>query len=164
MKPTPAGWPRISSAVYYDDAETAIDWLCNAFGFMVRMKIAGEDGSIVHSELEFGEGLIMVGQTGKSDDGKQAWQRWQASPASTGQRNTQSLCLCVDDVDAHCERARDAGALIFREPVTNDYGEQYWTDRSYGAKDPEGHMWWFMQRLRTGPTTAGAAPGPSESA
>ena len=70
LKPAPAGWPRISSALYYDDAETAIDWLCNAFGFMVRLKVAGEDGSIVHCELEYGNGLVMIGQTGREDEGK----------------------------------------------------------------------------------------------
>lgn len=155
MKATPPGWPRISSSLYYNDAETAIDWLCNAFGFMVRITIPAQDGSIAHSELEFGEGLIMVGQAGKdarSDqggDGESAWRRWQASPADCGQRNTQSLCLYVDDLDAHYARARAAGAIIFREPATTDYGEKYWTDRGYGAKDPEGHMWWFMQRLKT---------------
>ena len=148
-KPTPTGWPRISSALYYDDAETAIDWLCNAFGFMVRLKVAGEDGSIVHSELEYGDGLIMVGQTGRADEGKNAWQSGQASPKAVGQRNTQSLCVYVDDVDAHCERARAAGAEVYREPTTTDYGDKYWTDRTCGVRDPEGHMWWFMQRLRT---------------
>lgn len=167
--PTPPGWPRISSALYYDDAETAIDWLCNAFGFMVRLKVAGDDGGIIHSELEYGDGLIMVGQTGRgdeSDDGaetrdpsmagsaapegnQERWRAKQASPASLQQRNTQSLCVYVDDVDAHCERARAAGAKIIREPKTTDYGEKYWTDRTYGAEDPEGHIWWFMQRLRT---------------
>ncbi len=166
-KPTPPGWPRISSALYYDDAETAIDWLCNAFGFMVRLSVAGDDGGIVHSELEYGDGLIMVGQTGRgdeagggSDGGTEAgteatdgndggWRSRQASPTSLDQRNTQSLCVYVDDVDAHCERARAAGAKIIREPKTTDYGEKYWTDRTYGAEDPEGHLWWFMQRLRT---------------
>jgi uncharacterized glyoxalase superfamily protein PhnB len=149
LKPAPAGWPRISSALYYDDAETAIDWLCNAFGFMVRLKVAGEDGSIVHCELEYGNGLVMIGQTGREDEGKGAWQPRQASPLAIERRNTQSLCLYVDDVDAHCERARAAGAEIFSAPDTTDYGAKYWTDRSYGAVDPEGHMWWFMQRLRT---------------
>ena len=155
---TPPGWPRISSALYYDDAETAIDWLCNAFGFMVRLKVAGDDGSIVHSELEYGDGLIMVGQTGRGsgdvdaeapEPAEDAWRSKPASPAALEQRNTQSLCVYVDDVDAHCERARAAGATIIREPKTTDHGEKYWTDRSYGAVDPEGHLWWFMQRLRT---------------
>ena len=29
-------------------------------------------------------------------------------------------------------------------------GDDYWTDRSYGALDPEGHLWWFMQRIKGG--------------
>ena len=62
--------------------------------------------------------------------------------------NTQVLCVIVDDVDAHCERARAAGARILDEPMTADYGEGYWVDRSYRAVDLEGHHWWFMQRLR----------------
>ena len=40
------------------------------------------------------------------------------------------------------------GATIVSEPATQDYGEDYWADRSYQARDPEGHHWWFMQRLR----------------
>jgi len=54
----------------------------------------------------------------------------------------------VDDVEAHFQRAKARGAKIVTEPKTSDYGEDYWTDRSYGAVDPEGHMWWFTQRLR----------------
>ena len=43
MKPTPPGWPRISSSVCYQDPAKAIDWLCNAFGFEVRLKVEGDD-------------------------------------------------------------------------------------------------------------------------
>jgi len=66
----------------------------------------------------------------------------------TAAGNTQSLMLYVDDVDAHCERARTHGAKVIDEPKMRDYGEDYWADRSYGAIDPEGHLWWFTQRLR----------------
>ena len=59
MRPTPAGWPRLSSSIFYQDAATAIDWLCKAFGFEVRLKVEGEGGRIVHSELTYGDGLIM---------------------------------------------------------------------------------------------------------
>ncbi len=97
MKPTPPGWPRISSAVYYDDAARAIDWLCQAFGFEVQIKVEGEG------------------------------------------------------VDAHGQRARAADAKIISEPKTTDYGQEYWADRNYEAEDPEGHHWWFMQRLRNPP-------------
>jgi uncharacterized glyoxalase superfamily protein PhnB len=54
----------------------------------------------------------------------------------------------VDDVDAHCERARAAGATILSEPTVSDYGEEHWADRGYEAEDPEGHRWWFAQRVR----------------
>jgi uncharacterized glyoxalase superfamily protein PhnB len=109
MKPTPSDWPRLSSAVFYQGAAAAIDWLCDAFGFEVRLKVEGDNGRIEHSELTYGEGLIMVGQE---------------SPDSRG-------------------------AKIVEEPATHDYGEGNWTDRSYGALDPEGHMWWITQRLRS---------------
>jgi uncharacterized glyoxalase superfamily protein PhnB len=51
-------------------------------------------------------------------------------------------------VDAHCERARAAGARIVEGPTTRDHGEEYWADRSYRAEDLEGHQWFFMQRMR----------------
>ena len=66
MKPPPRDWPRLSSSVFYQDAHAAIDWLCRAFGFAVRLKVEGEGGRIEHSELTYGEGLVMVGQEGGS--------------------------------------------------------------------------------------------------
>ena len=145
MKPTPAGWPRISSAVYYDDAAAAIDWLCRTFGFSVRLKVPGQDGRIEHSELTYGEGLIMVGSTGRTDRPGRAFC---ASPRGLGGANTQSLAVFVDDVDAHCARAMSHGATIASAPETHDYGPEHWADRSYEAVDPEGHHWWFLQRVR----------------
>jgi uncharacterized glyoxalase superfamily protein PhnB len=147
MKPTPPGWPRIASSLYYQDPVRAIDWLCRAFGFEVRIKVEGPDGSIEHSELAFGEGLIMVGGDRK-DRSEWAYRR---SPRSIGGANTQNLMVYVDDVEAHCQRARAAGARIVSEPATTDYGAEYWTDRGYEAEDPEGHRWWFFQRLRDPP-------------
>lgn len=143
MKPPPKGWPRMSSAVFYEDPAAAIDWLCRAFGFEVRLKVEGPQGQIVHSELTLDGALIMIGAIG----GKDCWQQRYRSPKQVG-GITQALAFHIDDVDAHCERARAAGANIEREPTTTDYGEEYWADRSYGAIDPEGHLWWFMQRMR----------------
>jgi uncharacterized glyoxalase superfamily protein PhnB len=68
------------------------------------------------------------------------------SPKSVG-GVTQSTQFFVDDCDAHHARAVAAGARIIREPRTTDYGDDYWVDRTYGALDPEGHLWWFMQRV-----------------
>jgi uncharacterized glyoxalase superfamily protein PhnB len=139
MKPTPSDWPRISSGLYYEDAKAAIEWLHGAFGFDARLIVEGDDGAIVHSELAFGDGLVMVGSVSRSP--------WFRSPRAVGGGNTQSLLVYVDDVEAHCARARAAGATIATEPKTSDYGEEYWKDRSYEAIDCEGHHWWFSQRL-----------------
>ena len=70
------------------------------------------------------------------------------SPRNLGGVNTQMMCIFVDDVDAHARHARSAGAKIIDEPTTTDYGEEYWSDRTYRAIDPEGHHWWFLQRVR----------------
>jgi uncharacterized glyoxalase superfamily protein PhnB len=147
MKPTPPDWPRISSGLYYRDAAKAIDWLCEAFGFTLRLKVEGEGGRIEHSELEYGEGLVMVGQEEPEGTAPRFGRRC-LSPLSAG-GNTQCLMLYVDDVDAHCAHARSKGATIVAEPSVHDYGEDYWADRSYGALDLEGHVWWFSQRLRS---------------
>ena len=145
MKPTPANWSRLSSAAYYTDAGKAIEWLCRAFGFQVRLKIEGEDGRIEHSELTYGEAVFMVGQSGREDRPDRAFCK---SPKELGGANTQSIMMYVDDADAHCEQARKAGAKIVKEPETTDYGPEYWMDRGYEVEDLEGHHWWFYQRLR----------------
>lgn len=144
MKAPPKGWPRMSVSVYYQDAPAALDWLCRAFGFELQLKVEGDGGKIVHSELKYGDALIMVGEEG----GKEPWQSMQRSPKALGGCVTASACFFVDDVDAHHAQAVAAGGKVTREPVTNDYGDDYWTDRSYGVLDPEGHLWWFMQRIR----------------
>jgi uncharacterized glyoxalase superfamily protein PhnB len=142
MRPAPSNWPRISSCLYYEDAHAAIDWLCHAFGFEVRLKVESDDGRVEHSELMFGEGVIMVGEP-KPDSLPSS-----RAPGQIGGANTQSVMVYVDDVDAHCRRAEAAGAKITVQPKTSDYGEDYWTDRSYGCEDVGGHHWWFCQRLR----------------
>ncbi len=149
MQPPPAGWPRIASHLTYRDPARMIDWLCAAFGFAVLVKVEGEGGRIDHSQLGLGstpgEGLVMLGHEARGAE--QRFGTDQASPLSVG-ANTQTLLVHVDDVDAHCAQSRANGARIVAEPELHDYGPEYWADRSYGAADPEGHLWWFTQRVR----------------
>lgn len=145
-KPLPRGWPRVSPALFYDDAKAAIAFLCRAFGFTVRIQVDGPDDSVMHSELELGDGLVMVSTAGKRSDHAQPLPS--RSPRSLDGAITQSLAIYVDDADAHCAMARKAGARIVEEPKTTDYGPEYWADRGYRAEDPEGHTWWFMHRVR----------------
>jgi uncharacterized glyoxalase superfamily protein PhnB len=143
-RPPPPGWPRISTSIFYEDP-AMLDWLVRAFGFEVRLKVEGEGGGIVHSELTFGDGLIMVGALGKAAAPPGA--KWR-SPKAVGGANTQSLCIYVDDVEAHYAQAKAAGAKIVRELKTSDYGAEHWADQGYMAEDPEGHLWYFARRVR----------------
>lgn len=143
MNPPPAGWPRISSALYYEDASAAIDWLCGAFGFRVELKVEGEGGRIEHSELVFGGGLVMVGEASKRERSP-----YRRSPTQVDGINTQNLMVFVDDVEAHFAHARAFGVQMVTEPETHDYGDEYFTDRGYECVDVGGHHWWFYQRLR----------------
>src|SRR6267378_2040889 len=91
-----SSWPRIAPAIYYLDAAKAIDWLCRAFGFKVRLKVEGEGGRIEHSELVYGEGLVMVGEAERQEKAP-----YRSSPRAAGGINTQNLMVYVDDAEAH---------------------------------------------------------------
>jgi uncharacterized glyoxalase superfamily protein PhnB len=114
MKKPPERWPRISSAVFYEDAAKAIDWLCRAFGFEVRLKVEGEGGRIEHSELIFGEGLIMVGTAGGKSGRPE--RSFCVSPRSVGGANTQSLCRRGDDGDGRVLGDRYENATFRSRP------------------------------------------------
>jgi uncharacterized glyoxalase superfamily protein PhnB len=122
------------SAVSYRDPRAALAWLEKAFGFEVAMLIEDAQGNLAHSEMRFGDALVMIGSE---------WSADYVSPASVGGKNTQSLHVQVTaDIDAHCERARAAGAEILMEPQDQFYG-----DRSYRCRDPEGHIWSIGQTV-----------------
>ncbi len=130
----PDGRPTLSSGLSYRDPRAAIAWLEKAFGFETTMLVEAPDGSVAHSELRLGDGVIMVGSE---------WSEDNKSPASVGGKNTQTIHLQIEsDVDVHCARARAAGAAVFAEPETQFYG-----DRTYRCKDPEGHIWTVGQTV-----------------
>lgn len=128
----------ITPALYYDDAGAALAWLEEAFGFETRFSITDTDGKVMHAEMSHGDLRIMVGPTG--------WSDWAKSPKSVGGVNTAGVHIQVGDANAHCARARAAGATILQEPEDQFYG-----DRTYRAIDPEGHVWSFGQFLRNVP-------------
>ena len=127
--------PVMGSALFYKNAFDALDWLEKAFGFERTMVITDKDGNLGHSEMRFGDGYIMIGGE---------WIDYVASPASIGGKNTQSIHVhLAAGIDAHCEQARAAGAVILQEPADQFYG-----DRTYRARDLEGHVWTFGQTVR----------------
>ena len=118
--------PTFYPILTYRDAQAAVDWLQGAFGFEQLFATPGPDGAIVHAELRYGTGVLMLGTGQGPADNRD----WRAAP--------QSVYVAVEDADAHCERARAAGAEIIREPEDMDYGS-----REYSARDLEGHHWHF---------------------
>jgi uncharacterized glyoxalase superfamily protein PhnB len=116
--------PTMFPSLHYDDAQAAIDFLCEAFAFERHAVYAGDDGRIQHAELRYGNGMVMLGS---------AQGELPAAHASAG-----GIYVVVDDPDAHCAQARAAGAEITRELEDTEYGS-----RGYGAKDPEGNSWHF---------------------
>ncbi|CAG9169147.1 VOC family protein [Cupriavidus pinatubonensis] len=125
----------LGAAVFYREPLGALDWLEQAFGFTRTLVITDDQGKLAHAEMRFGDSYLMVGSE---------WADFTASPASVNGKNTQSIHVHLQDgLDAHCERARAAGAVIIREPEDQFYG-----DRVYTARDPEGHVWTFGQTVR----------------
>lgn len=125
---------RMSSALFYQDPRAAIDWLQKAFGFELTMLLEDADGGVAHSQLSFGDSMVMIGTE---------WTVDHKSPKSIGGKNTQTVSIQIDDdIDAHYARARAAGAEIHAEPATQFYG-----DRTYRCRDPEGHIWNVSQTV-----------------
>jgi len=96
----------------YRDAPAAIDWLVKAFGFKELMVVPNENGTVAHAELEFGSGVMMLASA--RDDELRI-----KSPRDLGAVSG-GIYVYVEDVDAHCERARAAGAEIVRGPEETD--------------------------------------------
>jgi len=117
----------------YRDAPAAIDWLCTAFGFH-RHAVYADGDTVHHAQLTFGNGMIMLGSAHVQSE----WSDRIVQPEEVGERETQSPCVIVRDVDAHYRQATAAGATIVVDIADQGYG-----GRGYACRDPEGHLWWF---------------------
>jgi uncharacterized glyoxalase superfamily protein PhnB len=114
----------------YDDAEAAIVFMVRAFGGVERLRMPGPDGRVSHAQLELAGGEIIVGRVGGP------------FRAPAGASASHIIHVSVGAVDAHCQRARDAGAEILEPPHDMPFGE-----RQYTARDPGGHWWTFSQHI-----------------
>lgn len=116
----------------YRDAKRAVDWLQETFGFKPHLVVEGEGDRIEHAQFAYGPGMIMFGSGGDTeyDD--------LVTTVPDGGLPTMALYVVVDDVDAHAEQAKNAGAEIVLPPQDQDYG-----GRVYTCKDFEGNLWSF---------------------
>ena len=127
VNPIPEGYPSLSPYISVDGAAAAIDFYSKVFGAKERMRMPGPDGKIGHAELQIGDSVLML-----ADEWKEGGF---LAPKAVG-RNSVTLSLFVEDVDAVFDRALAAGATSLR-PVEN----QFYGDRSGQFEDPFGHRW-----------------------
>jgi uncharacterized glyoxalase superfamily protein PhnB len=119
----------------YPNVGDAIDWLCEAFGFTLRLRIANH-----RAQLNVGDGAIVLTE-----------RRGAAGDVDVGH----AVMVRVEDVDRHEQRARQGGAQIIGPPTTYPYGE-----RQYTARDLGGHYWTFSQSVAdVDPVEWGGTPG-----
>jgi len=102
----------------YADVEQAAAWLCDAFGFTLRIGMGSH-----RAQLNVGDGAVVLTE--------QAWGTF-----------GHSVMVRVEDVDRHCERAKKHGAKMLRVPTDYPYGE-----RQYSVEDFAGHHWTFTQSI-----------------
>lgn len=122
----------VTPYLLYEDAAAALAWLADAFGFRESARMEGPDGSVGHAEMEVGaDGKVFLGQPGGG----------YRSPKSLDAA-TALIYAYVEGLDAHCERARAAGAEIVDEPEDKPYG-----DRRYSCRDLEGQHWYFAEPI-----------------
>jgi uncharacterized glyoxalase superfamily protein PhnB len=128
--------PAFIPSVIYKDNRAALKWLQKAFGFEPSEVLTDAKDNIVHAEMTYGDGVIMISSEFTS---------WARSPESVGGSNTQRVHVRLHKgIDEHCAHAREAGAKIVGAPTDQFYG-----DRTYSAMDPEGHHWTFSQAVKT---------------
>ncbi|MGD0911068.1 MAG: VOC family protein [Terracidiphilus sp.] len=109
----------------YPDVIQAAKWLCEAFGFNVRLTIGSH-----RVQLNIGDGAVILREKRIEEEN---------APLGIGH----SVMVRIEDADSHCTRARARGARITQAPVTYPYGE-----RQYTAIDIAGHLWTFSQSVK----------------
>lgn len=134
----PHGVPQIYPRLAYRDPTRAVAWLTHAFGLreIEEARLDAPDGGIALTDMALGAGRVMIGTAGNHD---------LESPETLG-RGSQMVIAYVDGVDAHYERAQQAGARIAMKLT-----DMPWGDRRYEAFDLEGHRWYFAEHVRDVP-------------
>lgn len=129
--------PSLTSALVYRAPLAALKWLETAFGFETVLLIEDGEGNLAHAQMRYGDSQVMIGSE---------WTDAHRSPASNGGLMSQTVHIHLPadgpSLDEHCARARSAGAVIVAEPQDQFYG-----DRTYRCKDPEGHVWTIGQTV-----------------
>ncbi len=116
-----------TTLLVYDDLPAAHAYLVATFGLTPGELERDPGGRAVHGELFAGDQAIWLHPSGED----------YRSPRRLGGVSSM-VVVAVDDADAHFAYAREHGADVLTSPVDQPYGV-----REYGARDLEGHLWYF---------------------
>jgi PhnB protein len=136
-------YPAVIPMIAYEDGPRAMDWLAQAFGFKERTRMVSADGRLSHGEMEVGHGGVIMLASPTPDYESPRHHREECEPAkkwSSVPYIIDGALVYVDDVRAHFERAKRAGAGILSEVEESDNGTRY------RVEDIEGHRWMFIER------------------
>lgn len=118
----------------YEDGEKAIEWLCSVLGFKRHLVVPGENGGVAHAQLTYDGTMIMLSDHSHGGPYADAMR----SPKMLDGVNSMSIYMVIEEIDAHYQRVKAAGAKIVIEIKDEDYG-----GRGYSCRDIEGHLWSF---------------------
>ncbi len=119
-------------AMRYRQPQTMIDWLCSALGFEKQAVYLGPNNVVMHAQLTFGNGMIMIGSVENESPASKLYKQ----PDEIGGAETQSSCLIVSGIDAIYATAKKAGAKMLFDLEEKEYG-----GKTFTCADPEGHLW-----------------------
>lgn len=135
MAANPASRTTLIPCLRYRDAPAAIEFLCTTFGFQQHLVVPGENNTVVHAQLSFGNGMLMLGSADRRDS---EYGKLINQPDDIGGAQTQTIYVVVPDADAVYERGRAAGMEIVMDIKDEDYG-----GRGFSCRDLERHVWSF---------------------
>ena len=121
----------------YGDVGEAIRWLCDGFGFSLRLRIANH-----RAQITVGAGAVVLVAADPHE--RQLRESFDRAPG---------IMARVADVDRHHAQTRRAGADVVSPPSDHPYGE-----RQYSCRDLGGYIWTFSQTIAdVAPETWGAS-------
>ncbi len=125
--PVPAGYHTVTLAIVVPRAAETIDFYKAALGAIETDRMAGEDGRIMHAELELGDSKLMLSDEYPEMGGKSALTLG-GSPVSLHHYTT--------DADAAFAKLVGAGG----KPAM-PLADVFWGDRYGAVVDPAGFTW-----------------------
>jgi PhnB protein len=130
----PEGLHTVTPMLTMDNASEAIAWYVKALGAEEISRAVGQDGKMLHAEIQIGNSHIMLHDA--MMDAK--------TPRSLG-GSPISLWIYVEDADSLYKRAKTAGARVAAGPM-GTMMDQFWGDRCGTIIDPEGYYWTIATR------------------